>query len=253
MLYNLKSFGMGDLTDLAHQMNSGNINPTFSTNTFQPNYTPQGVLSTLPPDLYVDDNTAQQIAASLGGTVVKQIPESLNGTGVPPANFITLPNGQTVNAADIAQIAKSSVSIYGMSTDCGRQQQLSYVTGAALSSDCQSQQNNSPIAQQDQKMVNLDVASAGRGSASIRTPMVSSIVQTPVSATVQPSVVASQNVGASVNTTNTTQQQTISSSQNAINEAAAANTWIPGIPNLYVELGLAAVVVVYFMSQKHGR
>ena len=60
------------------------------------------------PAYYASDQTAQQLATLLGGTVVQKVPfASSNATTTAiKANFIQLPSGQTVNAADLAYYAK---------------------------------------------------------------------------------------------------------------------------------------------------
>jgi hypothetical protein len=67
--------------------------------TFQPTYSSPG---------YASDQTAQQLATLLGGKVVQQVPfPSSNATTTElKANFIQLPSGQTVNAADLAYYAR---------------------------------------------------------------------------------------------------------------------------------------------------
>jgi hypothetical protein len=83
---------------------------------FQPTYMSQSQLAENTstgtvydsPMYYASDQTAQQLAALLGGTVVQQVPfpSSSATTTEPKANFIQLPSGQTVNAADLAYYAK---------------------------------------------------------------------------------------------------------------------------------------------------
>jgi hypothetical protein len=60
------------------------------------------------PMYYASDQSAQQLAALLGGKVVQKMPfASSNATTTEPlANFIQLPTGQTVNAADLCYYAK---------------------------------------------------------------------------------------------------------------------------------------------------
>jgi hypothetical protein len=59
---------------------------------------------------YASDQTANQLAQLLGGTVV-QMPAfgQDQGWSEPNANFIQLPNGQTVNAADLAYYGRTGV------------------------------------------------------------------------------------------------------------------------------------------------
>ena len=60
------------------------------------------------PAYYASDQTAQQLATLLGGTVVQKVPfpSSDAATTEVKANFIQLPSGQTVNAADLAYYAR---------------------------------------------------------------------------------------------------------------------------------------------------
>lgn len=84
---------------------------------FQPSYvtdpsklqeiTPVGT-DYMPGFYYLSDQSAQQLANLLGGTVV-QMPAFGQDKGwtEPNANFIQLPNGQTFNGADVAYYAKT--------------------------------------------------------------------------------------------------------------------------------------------------
>ena len=62
----------------------------------------------MPGFYYLSDQSAQQLAQLLGGTVV-QMPAfgQDKGWSEPNANFIQLSDGQTFNAADVAYYAKS--------------------------------------------------------------------------------------------------------------------------------------------------
>jgi hypothetical protein len=69
--------------------------------------TPAGT-NMMPNFYFASDQTAQQLASLLGGTVVKMPPFGQDvGFSEPNANFIQLPNGQTVNAAGVAYYAKA--------------------------------------------------------------------------------------------------------------------------------------------------
>jgi hypothetical protein len=60
-----------------------------------------------PSTFYLSDASAQQLAQLLGGTVVQKQPfPTTTGWHMPLANFIHLPSGQTVNAADLAYYAR---------------------------------------------------------------------------------------------------------------------------------------------------
>jgi hypothetical protein len=72
--------------------------------------TPAGT-DTMPSFYYASDQTAQQLAGLLGGTVVQMKAFGQDqGWSEPNANFIQLTNGQTFNAADLAYYSRSGVS-----------------------------------------------------------------------------------------------------------------------------------------------
>lgn len=85
----------------------GSFQPTYLTTSQLAENTPSGLVFNSPA-YYASDQTAQQLATLLGGTVVKQVPfpSSNAATTEIKANFIQLPSGQTVNAADLAYYAK---------------------------------------------------------------------------------------------------------------------------------------------------
>ena len=64
---------------------------------------------TMPGFYYASDQTATQLAALLGGTVVQRPPFGQEQGNVPNANFIELPNAQTFNAADVAYYSRAGV------------------------------------------------------------------------------------------------------------------------------------------------
>jgi hypothetical protein len=86
---------------------NGSFQPTDKTPSQLVENTPLGTVYDSPA-YYASDQTAQQLAALLGGTVVQKVPfaSSNAATTEPKANFIQLPSGQTVNAADLAYYAK---------------------------------------------------------------------------------------------------------------------------------------------------
>jgi hypothetical protein len=66
---------------------------------------------TMPSFYYASDQTANQMAQLLGGTVVQVQPFGQDkGFTEPYANYIQLPNGQTFNAADVAYFARNARS-----------------------------------------------------------------------------------------------------------------------------------------------
>ena len=86
---------------------NGSLQPTDLTDPAQlSEVTPRGTFQ-MPSIYYASDETANQIAQLLGGKVVQK-PAFGEGPGClePLANFIELPNGMTVNAADLAYYTK---------------------------------------------------------------------------------------------------------------------------------------------------
>ena len=87
--------GLGDVNALVNAIMNGSFRPPAQTN--GPGY------------YYASDQAAQQAAALLGGTVVQKIPfATTNAATQPKANFIQMPNGQTVNAADLVGYAQDA-------------------------------------------------------------------------------------------------------------------------------------------------
>jgi hypothetical protein len=86
---------------------NGSFVPTFKSASQLVESTPLGNIADSPM-YYASDQTAQQLADLLGGTVVQKLPfaSSNASTTEIAANFIQLPGGQTVNAADISYYAK---------------------------------------------------------------------------------------------------------------------------------------------------
>ncbi len=96
--------GIGALIDA---IMDGSFQPTYLTPSQLEENTSTGTVYNSPA-YYASDETAQQLATLLGGTVVQEVPfPSSNATTTEiKANFIQLPSGQTVNAADLAYYAK---------------------------------------------------------------------------------------------------------------------------------------------------
>ena len=87
--------GLGDINALVDAIMNGSFKPPPQVN--GPGY------------YYASDQTAQQLASLLGGAVVQQVPfGTTNAATEQKANFIQLPSGQTVNAADLASYAKDA-------------------------------------------------------------------------------------------------------------------------------------------------
>ena len=87
---------------------NGSFQPTNVTDASQLQETTPAGTDTMPNFYYASDQTAAQLAALLGGTVVQQTPFGQDqGWSEPLANFIQLPNGQTFNAADVAYYANA--------------------------------------------------------------------------------------------------------------------------------------------------
>ena len=99
-----RGLGSTDVEALTQAFMGGQIQPTFTTEYFQPAYLPQGQLSAIPSWEYMDAGPAGVIAALLGGSVFQAPPPgNFQGTGIPPANWIRLSDGGTVLPGDLFQ------------------------------------------------------------------------------------------------------------------------------------------------------
>jgi len=133
-----KGLGAVDVSGYAAALVANQVHPSYLTNqTWQPAYEP-GKTELLPSDLYLDDATSAQIAGLLGGSVYKaQPPGNLQGSGIPDANWIRLPDGGSVLAADAAGPAGLSISVPGLSIQCGTEQILAGdIPGGVMGADC---------------------------------------------------------------------------------------------------------------------
>jgi hypothetical protein len=87
---------------------NGSLHATYQSPSQLKETTPWGSTDTMPNFYYASNQTAQQMALLLGGTVVQRQAFGQDaGWTEPMANFIQLPNGQTFNAADVAYYANS--------------------------------------------------------------------------------------------------------------------------------------------------
>jgi hypothetical protein len=87
---------------------NGSFQPTYVTNPAQLQETSPAGTDTVPNFYYASDQTAAQLAQLLGGKVVQQPAFGRDaGWSEPNANFIQLPSGQTVNAAEVAYYANA--------------------------------------------------------------------------------------------------------------------------------------------------
>jgi hypothetical protein len=88
---------------------NGSLTATNVTDTTQLSTTTPWGTYTVSNFYYASDDTANQLATLLGGTVVQLPPFGLTKNCTEPlANFIQLPNGQTVNAASLAYYAQGA-------------------------------------------------------------------------------------------------------------------------------------------------
>ena len=97
----------------------GSFQPTYKTPAQLAENTPFGTIYNSPA-YYASDETAQQLASLLGGTVVQKMPFASSNalTTEIKANFIQLPSGQTVNAADLAYYARcGNVGVQQLAAD----------------------------------------------------------------------------------------------------------------------------------------
>ena len=98
------------ISALVSAIMNGTFHATNVTDPSQLQETTPWKTDTMPSFYYASDDTANQLAQLLGGTVVKMPPFGQSpGWNEPLANFIQLPNGQTVNAADLAYYGRCGV------------------------------------------------------------------------------------------------------------------------------------------------
>jgi hypothetical protein len=89
---------------------SGSVSGSLVTDPSQLQETSPAGTETMPNFYYASDQSAQQIAQLLGGTVVQMKAFGQDvGWSEPNANFIQLPNGQTFNAADLSYFIRNGV------------------------------------------------------------------------------------------------------------------------------------------------
>jgi hypothetical protein len=93
---------------LVEAIQNGTFQATYVTDPSQLQATGPTGTDTMPSFYYSSEQTANQLAQLLGGTVV-QMPAfgQAQGFSEPNANFIQLPNGMTFNASDVAYFARS--------------------------------------------------------------------------------------------------------------------------------------------------
>ena len=87
---------------------SGSVSGSLQTDPSKLQETGPAGTDTMPNFYYASDQTADQMAQLLGGTVVQMKAFGQDaGWTEPNANFIQLPNGQTFNAADLAYYVRN--------------------------------------------------------------------------------------------------------------------------------------------------
>jgi len=140
--------GQIEVGPLAKAILAGSINPQYANNTVQGPFGSQSIA----PIYYMDEATAQQIAALLGGSVVQGLPSLDLGavavSSIPEANLIQLPGGGTpivpgeiLPEPGIGSDYPSSATINGQTVDpqlCEVELQLSdSIPGGEMDSGCQ--------------------------------------------------------------------------------------------------------------------
>jgi hypothetical protein len=96
---------------LVNSIVNGTFQATYVTDPTRLEETSPLGTETMPSFYYASDQTANQMAQLLGGTVVQVQPFGQDkGFTEPYANYIQLPNGQTFNAADVAYFARNARS-----------------------------------------------------------------------------------------------------------------------------------------------
>jgi hypothetical protein len=133
-----RGFGQIDIGPLAQAFFQGQLSPAYlPPQSFQPSYLPEGQLSTLPTDDYATDAFAAQLAGLLGGQVVQAPPPgNIQGTGMPPANWVSV-DGQMILPGNLFPPGV----ILSFPDECAAENELAAeIPGAQLSSACASGQ-----------------------------------------------------------------------------------------------------------------
>ena len=256
----LSSLSGVDVSALAQAMANHQIQPSYiSGNFWYPGYMTPGTKDPLPDQKFATDATAQQIAGLLGGSVVKDVPnlaqvtpgQIWQGTGVPNANYIELPDGTRVNAGDIAAVSQLSPSIYGLSTLCGYEQILTMtIPGAELGSGCQqnpaSNQVNAPVpVVQPSPPVYVGPPTPAASPVSTPTRSVTPIIPSPVLQTTPVNWPTVQTVQAAPQPIyQPAPQQQQQQQQQSNNQTSGGN-------NTLLYLGIAAVAAFFVFGGKH--
>jgi hypothetical protein len=217
---------MSDVTALAQAFLAGQINPSYTTNYFQPAYLPQGQMSALPSWLYADASSTAQIASLLGGSVFQAPPPgNYQGTGIPNANWIQTDGGSFVPGdvfppgviLSYASLCQAATSIAGS------------IPGGTVGNSCNQSGTTTPA--------------YVYGTATSPVPTVTTNTVPVVTSAVVGNTVASTNAVAQtnvpVNTTNTN-AATTTDNGNVFTEES-----ISGVPNWI--LMLAAGVGIFFL------
>jgi hypothetical protein len=138
-LRGLRGFGRGlgqvSLQPLATAQFSGQLNPSFlPTQYWQPSYLPSGQMSALPGYLYATQAFAQQVAGLLGGSVISAQPPGIwQGTGVPNAYQVQLPDGSVILPGNL--FPPGVILDFGSECDV-ENALLSEIPGSVLSATC---------------------------------------------------------------------------------------------------------------------
>lgn len=132
----LRGFGAVPVGPLAQAQFSGQLDPSFlGTQYFQPSYMPPGSESAI-GYAYPTDAFAQALASLLGGSVVQAPPPgNLNGTNIPPADWVRAADGTMIAPGNLFQPGV----ILSFGDECAAEKYLaSSIPGGQLSPTCAS-------------------------------------------------------------------------------------------------------------------
>ena len=133
----LGALGGVSVSALAQAFFTGQLSPAFlPVQYFQPGYLPPGQLSAMPQYLYATQGFASQIAGLLGGSVVSAPPPgNYQGTGIPNAYWVQLPDGTMVLPGNLFQPG----TVLSFQDECDAENYFAQsISGGVESATCQS-------------------------------------------------------------------------------------------------------------------
>lgn len=174
-----RGLGAIDVEPLAQAMMSGGVSPQFlPPQSFQPSYLPAGQLLTLPTWLYATQGFASQIAGFLNGSVTQAPPPGdYQGTGIPLAYWVRLPDGSMLLPGNLFQPG----TVLSFPDLCTAENYLTNsIPGSAFGSSCGSYASGTPNPLVGSGGVQAPVVNPPTAAPKIVTAPVAPIVTSPI-------------------------------------------------------------------------